>query len=122
MKKKILIIEDAPDLLMLYKTILRKADCEISTALTAQDALTALETQRPDLIIMDLSFPDMSTIDFYEKISEKPEFEKVRKILVSGRDDLSTWVDLFEADIGLRKPVMRDEFYSTVVKSLQACE
>lgn len=120
MNKKILIIEDAKDLLMLYKTFLRGANCEIITASCATDALTLLETQTPDLIIMDLTFPDMTTIDFYEKISEKPELDAISKILVSGRDDLATWVDLFNADKGLRKPVMKDDFYKAVATSLEA--
>lgn len=122
MNKKVLIIEDAADLLMLYKTFLRPAKCEIITASSAQQALSVLESQKPDLIIMDLTFPDMSTVDFYEQISEKPELEAIRKILVSGRDDLATWVDLFNADKGLRKPVMKDEFFTTVLNSLQAAE
>ncbi|MNK96022.1 Regulatory protein LuxO [compost metagenome] len=107
---------------MLYKTFLRPAGCEIITATTAQEALSLLETHKPDLIVMDLTFPDMSTLDFYEQISEKPELEAIRKILVSGRDDLSTWVDLFCADKGLRKPVMKDEFFMTVLNSLQVAE
>jgi response regulator RpfG family c-di-GMP phosphodiesterase len=118
--KKVLIIEDAKDLLMLYKTFLRTANCDIVTATTATDALTLLETEKPDLIVMDLTFPDMSTADFYEKISDKPELDAISKILVSGRDDLATWVDLFNADKGLRKPVLKDEFCTAVSKSLQA--
>jgi len=118
--KKVLIIEDAKDLLMLYKTILRKANCDIITASSATDALSLLETQKPDLIVMDLTFPDMSTMDFYEQISAKPELDSIRKILVSGRDDLTTWVDLFKAAKGLRKPVLKDDLLTAVTNCLQA--
>jgi response regulator RpfG family c-di-GMP phosphodiesterase len=120
MNKKVLIIEDAKDLLMLYKTFLRATNCDIVTAACASDALTLLESQTPDLIVMDLTFPDMSTVDFYEQISEKPELDAIKKILVSGRDDLPTWVDLFNAEKGLRKPVMKDDFIKAVTNSLQA--
>lgn len=116
--KKVLIIEDAKDLLTLYTKYLRDAGCEIDTALSAQQALKYLETNKPDLIVMDLTFPDMSTMDFYEQIADNPELDSIAKILVSGRDDLNTWVDVFNAIEGLKKPVQREAFFKAVTQNL----
>ncbi|KYG68029.1 hypothetical protein AZI87_01805 [Bdellovibrio bacteriovorus] len=117
--KKVLIIEDAKDLLMLYKRYLQSPDCEIATATSAHQALEYLTQNKPDLIVMDLTFPDMSTMDFYEKIAAMPEIDSVKKILVSGRDDLNTWMDVFNAEEGLRKPVERAAITKAVTDSLR---
>ena len=119
MSKKVLIIEDAKDLLTLYTKFLRDAGCELITATSALEALKYLETGKPDLIVMDLTFPDMSTMDFYEQIAANPALDSITKILVSGRDDLTTWVDVFNAIKGLRKPVQRDVFYKAVTDGLR---
>ncbi len=116
--KKVLIIEDAKDLLTLYTKYLRDAGCDIDTASSAHQALEYLATTKPDLIVMDLSFPDMSTMDFYEHIADNPEIDDIAKILVSGRDDLSTWVDVFNAMEGLNKPVQREAFIKAVTSNL----
>ncbi|WP_373997967.1 two-component system response regulator [Bdellovibrio bacteriovorus] len=116
--KKLLIIEDAKDLLMLYKRYLQSADIEIATATSAHQALDYLANNTPDLIVMDLTFPDMSTMDFYEKLAAIPEIDSVKKILVSGRDDLNTWLDVFNAEEGLRKPVERAAITKAVSDSL----
>ncbi|WP_291516540.1 response regulator [Bdellovibrio sp. ArHS] len=116
--KKILIIEDAKDLLLLYTRFLQNTDYEIATASSAHQALQYLEKNTPDLILMDLTFPDMSTMDFCEKFTALSHLDQVKKILISGRDDLKTWVDVFNAQEGLRKPVERATMAKAVTTHL----
>lgn len=116
--KNILVIEDSKDLLTLYVRYLKELGCNVSTATSAHEALHVLEHSTPDLILMDLTFPDMPTMDFYMQISANPKWDAIKKILVSGRDDLHTWMDVFNTSQGLRKPVQKSDIVQAVNKEL----
>lgn len=72
MKKMILIVDDEePILFVLHRALTRlDDDLEVETAETAGDALQQLEDDAFDLVITDLIMPDMSGVEFTEKILE----------------------------------------------------
>ena len=55
----ILYIEDNPDNRLLIRRVLNAEGYTVQEASNASSALTALETMRPDLILMDINMPDM---------------------------------------------------------------
>ena len=57
-KKKILLVEDYPNLKILKKEILEKANYEVVTAETVDEALTAFSANSFDLVITDLLLTD----------------------------------------------------------------
>lgn len=59
MAKKILIIDDETDLLMMATARLKKAGYEVVTAPDGQAGLNVLELEKPDLVLLDLSMPVM---------------------------------------------------------------
>jgi DNA-binding response OmpR family regulator len=112
----ILVVEDAPDLLMLYKRYFANLGATVQTAETGAKALDMLSHEKPSVLVMDLTLKDMSTADFYEKFAAIDGIDDVSTILISGRDDLVTWADLFGANKYFKKPVER-EVITNAVKS-----
>jgi DNA-binding NarL/FixJ family response regulator len=56
--RKVMIIEDEEDLLILYKDYLRKNGCEVmATSTTAEEILVDYKSYRPDFLIMDYKLP-----------------------------------------------------------------
>jgi len=56
--KKVMIIEDEQDLLILYKDYLKKNGCNVmATSTTAEGVLTDYTSYRPDFLIMDYKLP-----------------------------------------------------------------
>jgi DNA-binding response OmpR family regulator len=56
--RKVMIIEDEEDLLILYKDYLRKNGCEVmATSTTAEEILLDYKSYRPDFLIMDYKLP-----------------------------------------------------------------
>ena len=51
---RILIVEDDPQLQLLYRSVLERAGFSVITALNGEDALKKLETTRIELIITDI--------------------------------------------------------------------
>jgi two-component system KDP operon response regulator KdpE len=58
MEAHVLVVDDEPQILRALQTNLRGAGYEVTTAATAQEALTAAATRPPEAIILDLVLPD----------------------------------------------------------------
>ena len=117
--KKILLIEDSPDLSFLYKKSLSTFGVAIEHANSGRSALSLLQTLKPSLIIMDLTLGDMSVEDFYSQFSSVEATQEVPLILISGREDVLSWADLFGASFVAKKPVDMVRFRKAVQELLQ---
>jgi len=58
-KTKILLVDDEPDLVQMIKLRLKAAGYEVATAGDGQQALEAVKTEKPDLMILDLMLPKL---------------------------------------------------------------
>lgn len=66
--KKILIIDDEPDLTQMIGFQFQAKGFEVQTAGDGLEALTKVHDFKPDLIILDMNMPRMGGIEFYSKI------------------------------------------------------
>lgn len=112
--QSILLVEDAPDLLMLYKRYFANLGALIHTAETGERALELLKEAKPTVLVMDLTLKDMPTDHFYEKFAAIEGSRELSLILISGRDDLVTWANRFGATKYYKKPVERDVIIAAV--------
>jgi two-component system, OmpR family, response regulator VicR len=55
---KILIVDDQEDILETTKTILEKEKYEVITAINVEKGLKLLDSEKPDLVLLDLMMPD----------------------------------------------------------------
>ena len=85
MNSKILIIEDVPEMADLAAMYLKKSGMTVEAVATAEEALTAIDRQMPDLIILDLNLPGMSGFEFLTKF-RKDYSPSLPVIIVSARD------------------------------------
>jgi CheY-like chemotaxis protein len=68
----ILIVDDNPANLKLARVVLERAGYEIRTAADAEEALAALDTFRPRLILMDLQMPGMDGFELTRRLKADP--------------------------------------------------
>jgi DNA-binding response OmpR family regulator len=64
MAKKILVVDDKPELRTLLKSYLTQEGYDVVQAGNGQDALFVARQEKPDLVILDLMMPEMSGYDF----------------------------------------------------------
>lgn len=75
MSKKILVVDDAPQLRKLVKSYLEQEGYAVVTASDGQEALYVARHEKPDLIILDLMMPEMGGYEFmraFSKEADKP--------------------------------------------------
>lgn len=83
--KRILIVEDNPNLSESLKLYLEKNDYHVTVAETGKDALKSLRNTTHDLVLLDLLLPDMNGISVLRKI--KDEQIDIRVVIVSNLTD-----------------------------------
>ncbi len=83
MNRRILVVEDNRDNLMLIVDMLRTLRYEVLTATDGQRGLEVARLEKPDLILMDLALPFMDGWTAAEQIKAMPELKHIPIIAVT---------------------------------------
>ncbi|MDD4570503.1 MAG: response regulator transcription factor [Tepidanaerobacteraceae bacterium] len=67
-KNRILVVDDEEKIVNLVKNYLEKEGFEVFTADSGNEALKLFESEKPDLVVLDLMMPDMSGYDVCRRI------------------------------------------------------
>lgn len=82
-KKQVLIIEDDPLLIKMYKTKLLNEGFEVLTAADGQEGLGLALKHFPDAIILDVMMPKLSGLDMLKKLSKDPKASQIPVVIIS---------------------------------------
>lgn len=85
-KKRILIVEDEPELAEIYQTLLEQAEYDVKVAHNGKDALAVAESHDPQLILLDLRMPIMDGVAFLEEYNIKEKHPTVKVVVFSNYD------------------------------------
>lgn len=83
MKKRILIIEDDPFLSDIYFTKLTSEDFEVKVAENGKKGLKMLESEKFDLLILDLILPEIDGFEVLERLRKDEKFKDLKIIILS---------------------------------------
>lgn len=113
--KKILIVEDNPELLD-YLTGLLNNHFKIEKAVNGKMALALLETAVPDLIISDIMMPEMDGMEFCKRVKASVETSHIPFILLTAKTDTETQIDGFEMGVDdyIEKPFQSRVLFSRI--------
>ncbi len=75
--KKILVVDDNPDSRELVVKVLRRNGYQMIEAVNGKDALEKAITERPDLILMDRSLPEMDGNEVTRRLKARQEFHDI---------------------------------------------
>ena len=90
---KLLVVDDDKNLRLLYEQELAEDGHEVVLAGGGPEALDLLKTQRPDLIVLDISMPGMDGIEALGKILAKDKSMPVilNTAYSTYKDNFMTW-------------------------------
>ena len=116
MSATILIVDDEPAQLELLRYNLEQAGFDILQASNGKAALDTIETEQPDLLVIDWMMPEASGIDVCRQLRSRPETKALPIIMLSARGeegDKSLGLDT-GADDYVTKPFSPRELVSRV--------
>ncbi len=104
--KKILIVEDEPDIAQLVKLYLEKEGFHTNIATSGVEALKLIKSDRPDLLILDLMLPEIDGIEVCKKIRTTPDTALLPIIMLTAKAEESDTIIGLElgADDYVTKP------------------
>src|SRR6202167_959646 len=83
--KKIVLIEDDPDLYTLIQYNLEKEGFTLAGSQTGKGAIELCRRERPDLVILDIMLPDSDGLDICKGIRAHPELQHIPVIFLTAR-------------------------------------
>jgi len=126
MKRKILVVEDNADEANLIKMILEPEGYEVAIASNGNEGLEKIESDSPDLIVLDVMMPELDGFAMCSKLRESPEHNAIPVILLTAVAKRITdtkypldGVLRSNAQEYLEKPVKPEELLNTVAQLLK---
>jgi len=114
-KKVILIVDDDPtNRAVLSFPLKSRPDLEIIEASDGLEALGILDTQKVDLILLDIHMPRMNGIEFLKIRLERPDLREIPVIMVSTDDEQKKEAESYGANGYLVKPISPLKIYELI--------
>ena len=88
MAKKILVVDDEPNIVLSLEFLLQQAGYEVRTAGDGEAALKLMEEELPDLVLLDVMMPRKDGYEVCQTIRNHPDWEHLKVIMLTakGRD------------------------------------
>jgi CheY-like chemotaxis protein len=81
--KRILVVDDEPDVVTYLEMLLRDGGYETLTASDGSAALNLMRSERPDLVTLDISMPRASGTRFYKELKTDPQLASTPVVIVT---------------------------------------
>lgn len=119
MKKKILIIDDDPNIVSYLADLLADNGYDTCSTTDGAGAVDIVKSEKPDLITLDLEMPKEWGPRFYRKLTQQGgEFKNIPVIVISGLEGNKYAIK--KAVASLSKPFDREELLRIVRETLGA--
>ena len=119
--KKLLLIDDDPNLILLVKDYLEFRGYNVDTAENGREALEVLDHLVPDMIICDVMMPEMDGYALVKHIREVPMTNRIPVLFLSAKGQSQDRVKGLNegADVYMSKPFEPEELVAQVESSLK---
>ena len=116
MNRRILIVDDEPNIVTALDYLLQRSGYEVRIASNGAEALRELQAFAPDLVLLDVMMPQKSGYDVCQRIRERPDWSGIKIVILSakGRDaEVSKGLAL-GADLYITKPFSNAELVARI--------
>ena len=117
--KRVVCIEDEPEMIELVKLILSRQNIEVVGAVGGQEGLDKIEDIRPDLVLLDLMMPEMDGWEVYQKMKASDTMRDIPVIVVTAKAqsiDRVLGLHIARVDDYITKPFGPQELLESVQK------
>lgn len=120
-KKRVLVVDDELDMLMVIKLRLEASGYEVVTATDGLEGLNTARRVKPDLIVLDVMLPKMNGYKVSRFLKYDEEYKHIPIVMLTalaGEEDRSTGIET-GANAYITKPFETQELVDTVRRFLQ---
>jgi DNA-binding NarL/FixJ family response regulator len=120
-RKRLLLIDDDPNLILLVRDYLEFRGYEVLTADNGKEALDLLAQNLPDMIVCDIMMPEMDGYALIENIRKNPRTSWIPVLFLSARGQSQDRIKGLNlgADVYMVKPFEPEELVAQVESSLK---
>jgi DNA-binding NarL/FixJ family response regulator len=120
-RKRLLLIDDDPNLILLVKDYLEFRGYEVVTADNGKEALQLLSQDLPDMIVCDIMMPEMDGYGLIENVRQDPRTSWIPVLFLSAKGQSQDRIKGLNlgADVYMVKPFEPEELVAQVESSLK---
>ena len=89
LEKKILLVDDEPNIIMALEYALKKQNFEVYIARDGKEALQILESNTPDIVLLDIMMPNVDGYQTLAYIKEKTHLKSTKVIFLTAKNKAS---------------------------------
>ena len=117
---KVMVIDDSKTIRRTAETLLKKAGCDVVTAVDGFEALAKITDQNPDLIFVDIMMPRLDGYQTCALIKKNPNYRDTPVVLLTSKDGLFDRARgrIVGSDLYLTKPFTKDELLGAIREHL----
>ncbi len=117
---KVMVIDDSKTIRRTAETLLKKAGCEVVTAIDGFEALAKITDQNPDVIFIDIMMPRLDGYQTCALIKKNKTYRNTPVILLTSKDGLFDRARgrIVGSDRYLTKPFTKDELLNAIKEHL----
>lgn len=119
--KKILVVDDDPYILMSLEFLMKKNGYQVMIARNGTEALEAINTVKPNLILLDIMMPDVDGYSICKHVKSKKDLKDIHVVFLSAKTketDVQKGLDL-GASLYITKPFSTRDLMKKVNELMQ---
>ncbi|MDD5656253.1 MAG: response regulator [Elusimicrobia bacterium] len=123
MAKKVMVIDDEPEMLNLVKFTLERGGFEVGTCDNGRQAWDAIIGFKPDLLILDVMLPGIDGYSLQIKLAQEAQTKDMPIIVLTALEPAKTLFQKFPQVVGfMTKPFKTEELLENVQAALNRSE
>lgn len=120
MGKRVLLIEDEPNIIEAIRFVLSREGYGVDVHSDGATALAAVQTRAPDIVILDVMLPNRSGFEILRELREAEETQHLPILMLTARGQKKDreMAQLYGASQFMTKPFSNSELLSSVAELL----
>lgn len=116
MTKRILIVDDEPNIVVSLEFLMKREGFDVSVAGDGEAALRAVEEKTPDLVLLDIMLPRKNGFEVCQTIRANPQWQAIKIVMLTakGRDTEVAKGTALGADAYMTKPFSTKDLIAQV--------
>lgn len=124
MMPRVLVVDDDPGILKLVERALGSRGYRVLTADSGTKGLSLIQTENPDIVILDKVMPDIDGFEIARRLRREPDLAHIPIVILTGASQLGDKLDAFNAgaDDYMTKPFEVEELAARLAALLRRAE